>query len=58
MTKSPNLKYKIRKTTTNNVCGDNYALTVPREIAVQFQNVTMFIQISGGMISYVSGTKI
>ena len=35
--RGPALQHKIRKTTTNNKTGDNYAITIPRMIAENFQ---------------------
>ena len=42
--RGPALNYKIRKTTTKNETGDNYAITVPRVIAQKFDNVFFHVK--------------
>ena len=53
--RSPTLIYKIRKTTSNNVCGDNFALTIPKIIVERFQNVSFVLKFSGDCIVFQSG---
>jgi hypothetical protein len=53
-----NKTFKIRKTTTNNSTGDNFALTVPREIAKSYENTVFSISASGSSIVFTSGARI
>jgi len=51
------LQYKIRKTTTNNKTGDNYAITIPRIIAQKFEECFFKMCVSGDSIIFESGCK-
>ena len=55
--RGPGLAYKIRKTTINNKTGDSYAITIPRCIAQQFEDVLFRMCISGQSIVFESGCK-
>ena len=56
--RGPALQYQIRKTTTNNKTGDNYAITIPRVIAQQFEECLFRICVSGNTITFESGCKL
>ena len=47
--------YKIRPITIRKKSNVSYGLNVPKEIAMQFYNVSFSIQISGNNIIYTSG---
>ena len=47
--------YKLRKLTTNNLSGDAYGITIPREISKQFLHVNFRISKSGNSILLESG---
>lgn len=52
------LTYKIRKTTTKNLTGDSFAITIPRIVAQQFENIFFRLSISGDNLLLTSGCKI
>jgi len=52
------LTYRIRKATTNNRTGDNYSITIPREIAKQFLEYNFTIEVSGNALIFQSGCKL
>jgi len=52
------LTYKIRKTTSNNLTGDNYSITVPRVIAKKFEDMVFSFRTSGNALIFESGCKI
>ncbi len=56
--RGPALNYKIRKTTTKNVTGDNYSITVPRVIAQKFEDIFFHVTISGSSLIFTSGCKL
>ena len=56
--RGPALQYQIRKTTTQNKTGDNFAITIPRVIAQQFINYYFKLSISGNNIILESGCKL
>jgi hypothetical protein len=56
--RTANKLLKIRKTTTNNSTGDNFALTVPRAIAQQYENTMFSVAASGAAIVFTSGARI
>lgn len=51
------LQYKIRKTTTQNLTGDNYSITIPRVIAQKFEECLFRLAVSGNSIIFESGCK-
>jgi hypothetical protein len=53
--RGPSLTYKIRKTTKNNKCGDNYGITIPRVIANKFEGVFFYIRVEDNSIIFESG---
>ena len=55
--RGPALTYRIRKTTTNNKTGDSYAITIPRIVAQQFEEILFRLCISGNSIIFESGCK-
>ena len=56
--RGPALQYQIRKTTKGNKTGDNYAITIPRIIAKQFDATLFQMEVSGNCIIFTSGTKV
>ena len=56
--RGPSFRYKIRKVTTNNKTGDSFAITVPRSIAILFQNVEFNVFIAGSNIILGSGCRL
>jgi hypothetical protein len=50
--------HKIRQTTTGNLTGDNFAITVPREIATKFTNVFFTTTVTKDSIIFTSGCKL
>lgn len=52
------LQYKIRRTTINNKTGDNYSITIPRIIALKFQNCFFRLEVSGNKFIFTSGCKL
>ena len=56
--RGPALQYKIKKVVTNNKTGDSYAITIPRIIAQQFEEVLFRLTISGNTIIFESGCKL
>ncbi len=56
--RGPALQYQIRKTTTKNRSGDNFAITIPRIVANQFDNIFFAISISGNTLIFTSGCKL
>lgn len=55
--RGPALNYRIRKVVTNNKTGDSYAITIPRIIAQEFEEVFFKLCISGTNIIFESGCK-
>ena len=53
--RTPKYCYKLRKATTGNKTGDNYAVTVPEIVAKQFENVTLFLTTTPTSIIFESG---
>ena len=49
--------HKIRQTTVGNLTGDSFAITVPKEIASQFKDVSFTTMVSGNSIVFTSGCK-
>ena len=58
MNRTPRYVYKIRKATTNNKTGDNFVITIPQNIASQFENVDLFMSITDTSIMLESGCKV
>lgn len=56
--RGPSITYQIRKTTTNNKTGDNFAITIPRFVAEQFSGFYFKLTISGDSIIFTSGCKL
>jgi len=56
--RGPAIQYQIRKTTTNNKSGDSYAITIPRIIALQFEEYFFRMRVSGNSIIFESGCKL
>lgn len=55
--RGPGLSYRIRRTTSNNKTGDNYAITIPRIIAHKFEACFFKMCVSGNSIIFESGCK-
>ena len=58
MARSPRYKYRIRKTTSSNKTGDNYAITVPRVIADKFKDTCFYMYVTPTGINFESGCSI
>ncbi|MDO8622961.1 MAG: hypothetical protein Q7R52_01840 [archaeon] len=58
MNRTPRYVYKIRKATTNNKTGDNFVITIPQNVASQFENVDMFMSVTDTSIILESGCKV
>ena len=48
-------KLKIRKTTTKNVCGDTYGVTIPRRIAERYLDTRFRVLMCGNNLVLESG---
>ncbi len=55
--RGPSLQHSIRKGTTNNATGDTFVITIPKNIAEQFQNMLLRIYASGNMMIMESGCR-
>lgn len=48
---------KVRKITTKNKSGDSYGITIPRHIAIRYENVYFRVLDLGGKLVLESGCK-
>ena len=58
MPKAPKFKYKIRQVTFGNKTGESFAITVPRNIAENFSNITFNMYMTPTSIIFESGCSV